>query len=57
VHHVQTESDLRAEWFLAAGTVGITAGTSTPDAIIDGVDLRIRALAADEAAENLTRSE
>lgn len=57
VHHVQTESDLRPEWFLAAGTVGITAGTSTPDAIIDRVDQRIRALAAGEAAERLTRSE
>ncbi|HEY2906505.1 MAG TPA: 4-hydroxy-3-methylbut-2-enyl diphosphate reductase [Vicinamibacterales bacterium] len=49
VHHVQTESDLRAEWFLAVGTVGITAGTSTPDEIIDRVDQRIRALAADQS--------
>jgi 4-hydroxy-3-methylbut-2-enyl diphosphate reductase len=44
VHHVQSESDLRAEWFLAAGTVGITAGTSTPDDIIDRVDEHIREL-------------
>ncbi len=46
VHHIQTESDLRPEWFLAADTVGITAGTSTPDEIIDRVDQHIRALAA-----------
>jgi 4-hydroxy-3-methylbut-2-enyl diphosphate reductase len=31
VHHIQTESELRVEWFFAANTVGITAGTSTPD--------------------------
>jgi len=49
VHHVQTESDLRPDWLLAAATVGITAGTSTPDAIIDQVDRRIRALAAERS--------
>lgn len=38
VHHVQRASDLRAEWFQDAGTVGITAGTSTPDWIIDAVE-------------------
>ena len=46
VHHVQTESDLRLEWFRAAGAVGITAGTSTPDLVIDRIDQRIRELAA-----------
>jgi 4-hydroxy-3-methylbut-2-enyl diphosphate reductase len=46
VHHVQTESDLRPEWFLAAETVGITAGTSTPDHVIDRVEQRIRELAS-----------
>jgi 4-hydroxy-3-methylbut-2-en-1-yl diphosphate reductase len=45
VHHVQAESDLRREWFVAAGTVGITAGTSTPDEVIDRVDRHIRELA------------
>jgi len=51
VHHVQTESDLRSEWFRAAGVVGITAGTSTPDQVIDRVidhiEQRIRELAAE----------
>jgi 4-hydroxy-3-methylbut-2-enyl diphosphate reductase len=46
VHHVQTESDLRPEWFPAAAIVGITAGTSTPDEVIDRIDHRIRELAA-----------
>jgi 4-hydroxy-3-methylbut-2-enyl diphosphate reductase len=38
VHHVQGACHLRAEWFDGAGTVGITAGTSTPDWIIDAVE-------------------
>jgi 4-hydroxy-3-methylbut-2-enyl diphosphate reductase len=42
VHHVQTESDLHPEWFRAVGVVGITAGTSTPDHVIDRIDGRIR---------------
>jgi 4-hydroxy-3-methylbut-2-en-1-yl diphosphate reductase len=50
VHHIQTESDLRAEWFVAAGTVGLTAGTSTPDLMIDRVDQRIRQLAAESSS-------
>jgi 4-hydroxy-3-methylbut-2-enyl diphosphate reductase len=47
VHHIQTEADLRPEWFLAARTVGITAGTSTPDDVIDRVEQHIRELAAE----------
>jgi 4-hydroxy-3-methylbut-2-enyl diphosphate reductase len=46
VYHIQTESDLRSEWFVAAGTVGITAGTSTPDEVINRVDQHIRELTA-----------
>jgi 4-hydroxy-3-methylbut-2-en-1-yl diphosphate reductase len=42
VHHVQTETDLHPDWFADAGTVGITAGTSTPDDIIERVERRIR---------------
>jgi 4-hydroxy-3-methylbut-2-enyl diphosphate reductase len=38
VHHVQSAGDLRAEWFSGASTVGLTAGTSTPDDIIDSVE-------------------
>jgi len=36
-HHVQTADDLRPEWFDPEGTVGITAGTSTPDEVIRAV--------------------
>ena len=42
VHHVQTEADLSPAWFRDANTIGITAGTSTPDAVIDRVEARIR---------------
>jgi 4-hydroxy-3-methylbut-2-enyl diphosphate reductase len=38
VLHVQSADDLRAEWFAEAQTVGLTAGTSTPDAMIDAVE-------------------
>jgi 4-hydroxy-3-methylbut-2-enyl diphosphate reductase len=44
VHHVQTAEDLREEWFAAAETVGITAGTSTPDNIINEVEQHIKTL-------------
>ena len=42
VHHVQTAGDLCAEWFSENCTVGITAGTSTPDIVIDAVENRLR---------------
>ena len=42
VHHVQTEADLSPAWFREAHTVGITAGTSTPDDVIDRVEGCIR---------------
>jgi 4-hydroxy-3-methylbut-2-enyl diphosphate reductase len=45
VHHVQSESDLRREWFEHAATVGITAGTSTPDHVIDAVERAIASIA------------
>jgi 4-hydroxy-3-methylbut-2-enyl diphosphate reductase len=38
VHRVQTAADLRPEWFEHAETIGITAGTSTPDSVIDAVE-------------------
>jgi len=45
VHQVQSPADLREEWFAGAEKVGITAGTSTPDTMIDQVEKAIRELA------------
>jgi len=42
VHHVQTDADVRAEWFEGASVVGLTAGTSTPDDVIDRVEACVR---------------
>ena len=50
VHHVQSAADVRAEWIAGAAVVGITAGTSTPDAAIDEVEAAVRTLAKREAA-------
>src|SRR4051812_37691842 len=42
VHHVETDADVRPEWLDAAAVVGLTAGTSTPDEVIDRVEARVR---------------
>jgi 4-hydroxy-3-methylbut-2-enyl diphosphate reductase len=46
VHQVQTDADLRLEWFEGVTVVGLTAGTSTPDEVIDRVEARIRQVEA-----------
>ena len=42
VHHVQTDADVRPEWFDPANVVGLTAGTSTPEDVIDRVEARMK---------------
>jgi len=54
VHHVETDADVRHEWLEAAEIVGLTAGTSTPDEVIDRVEARIR-LRADAPAGQVRR--
>ncbi len=49
VYHVQNATDLHPEWFDATDRVGLTAGTSTPDAVIDSVEQRLKEFAADQA--------
>jgi 4-hydroxy-3-methylbut-2-en-1-yl diphosphate reductase len=46
VHHVQGVNDLREEWFDQAQTVGVTAGTSTPDASINEIEQWLNQLAS-----------
>jgi 4-hydroxy-3-methylbut-2-enyl diphosphate reductase len=40
-HHLETADDVRRDWFLGAGRVGITAGASTPRWLIDEVVNRV----------------
>ena len=42
---VQGATDLEPAWFQGANVVGVTAGSSTPDYVIDEVEARIVALA------------
>jgi 4-hydroxy-3-methylbut-2-enyl diphosphate reductase len=44
VHRVETEADVCADWFEAASAVGLTAGTSTPDDVINRVEMKIQEL-------------
>ena len=55
VHHVQTDDDIRPEWFDGAEIVGLTAGTSTPDDVIDRVETRIRQVESQTQAVPVAR--
>jgi 4-hydroxy-3-methylbut-2-enyl diphosphate reductase len=46
VHHVQTADELQSGWFAGADTVGITAGTSTPDQLVDQVEQGVHQMAS-----------
>lgn len=45
VHHIQTADDLDPTWFSPDDTVGLTAGTSTPEDLIQAVESRLLNLA------------
>ena len=45
VHHIQTAADLREDWFGPEDIIGMTAGTSTPDPVIIGVEQTLHDLA------------
>lgn len=55
VHHVQSAADVHAEWFRPDDTVGLTAGTSTPDPIIDEVELRLAGLTVMDTSPTMPR--
>ena len=57
VYHAQTESDVRAEWLADAEIVGITAGTSTPDSVIEGVEQAARSFQPGQESNGLQLAE
>ena len=51
VHHVQTAQDLRSEWFEGADTIGLTAGTSTPEGTVKAVEDWLLRLAGSQGTQ------
>jgi 4-hydroxy-3-methylbut-2-enyl diphosphate reductase len=41
-YHIEEEHELKESWFLEKGKIGITAGASTPDFIIQKVITKIK---------------
>ncbi len=56
VHHVQTAADLQTAWFEGAQSVGITAGTSTPDLVIGEVERSIHRFAGNRACAQMQQN-
>ena len=50
VIQIQTAAELRPEWFEGVQTVGLTAGTSTPDDLIAEVHARLQQIAQGQVA-------
>jgi 4-hydroxy-3-methylbut-2-enyl diphosphate reductase len=48
-HLVQTADDIRPEWLAATRAVGVTAGASAPETLVEAVVARLRALAHGDA--------
>jgi 4-hydroxy-3-methylbut-2-enyl diphosphate reductase len=42
-YHVEVVEEIRSEWLKGVGTVGVTAGASTPSWVIDAVLKRLQA--------------
>ncbi|MCX5804996.1 MAG: 4-hydroxy-3-methylbut-2-enyl diphosphate reductase [Proteobacteria bacterium] len=43
-HHIETETDIKPEWFSGLNKIGITGGASTPDDILDIVERYVKKL-------------
>jgi 4-hydroxy-3-methylbut-2-enyl diphosphate reductase len=50
-YFIQGAEDLQAEWFAGVGCVGLTAGASTPDYVLEEVEARVYALTGPPAGE------
>lgn len=46
-YHIESEDEIDPAWLRDRATVGVTAGASTPDDVIDAVVARLESLAAD----------
>lgn len=53
-HHITCAEELQPAWVLGAESVGVTAGASTPDWVIDAVIDRIRQMALDSGDSQVT---
>ena len=54
---VDDASGLRRDWFAACGAVGVTAGASAPESLVQGVVLQLQAWGGQAAAELAGREE
>ena len=45
-HHIELADEIRLEWLEGVSTVGVTAGASTPNWVVEGVLERLRAIGA-----------
>jgi len=48
-HLIQNENDIEPSWLIRAECVGLTAGASTPDVLVQGVIRKLKDLSSDEA--------
>jgi 4-hydroxy-3-methylbut-2-enyl diphosphate reductase len=48
VHHIQSAADLDPNWFQPEDTIGLTAGTSTPDYLIQSVESALQKLSVQQ---------
>ena len=51
-YHIETPDELDPEWFTGVKKVGITAGASTPDWIIEAVKVRIEEICAGSSSSS-----
>jgi 4-hydroxy-3-methylbut-2-en-1-yl diphosphate reductase len=56
-HLVDDESTIEPDWLAGARTVGLTAGASAPESLVQRVLGALRALGADQVVERATTSE
>ena len=56
-HLIDDEAAIEPEWLASAGTVGLTAGASAPEALVQRVLGALRAMGADEVVERPTTHE